>query len=130
MSVLKLHLHAGERLFLNGAVVVFERKTTLTLLGKASFLRETHVMQAEEATTPLRRLYFSIQALVLDPEARREAVEAGSRIEQLLAAARTPDLVAALLDAREALDAGRPFHAMRAIRPLFAVERERLDAAA
>ena len=128
MSALKLHLRAGERLFLNGTVVTVEGRTVLTLLGEASFLREAHVMQAEAATTPLRRLYFAIQTLVLDPHARREAVDAGARIERLLAMARTPELVAGLMDARDALDGGRPFHAMRAVRALFATEAERLEA--
>ena len=119
-------MRGGERLFVNGTVVTVDRRTTITLLGQASFLREAHIMQAEHATTPLKRLYFAIQALVLDPDARAEAIDAGTRIEQLLAAARTPRLVDGLLDAREALAGGRPFHALRALRPLFAIEAERL----
>ena len=35
-------------------------------------------------------------------------------------------VVDGLLDAREALASGRPFHALRALRPLFAIEAERL----
>lgn len=128
MSALKLHLRANERLFVNGTVLAVDRPTALTLLGRADFLREAHVMQAEDATTPLRRLYFAVQAIVLDPEARREAMDAGARIERLLAAARTPALVAGLLDARRALESGRPFHALKALRPLFAIEAERLGA--
>ena len=126
MSALKLNLRAGERLFLNGTVLTVDRRTVVTLLGEASFLREAHVMQAERATTPLKRLYFAIQTLVLDPHARREAVDAGARIERLLAVAQTPELVSGLLDAREELERGRPFRAMRAVRDLFAIETQRL----
>ena len=129
MSALRLHMKAGERLFLNGTVVAVDRRCALTILGEASFLREAYVMQVEDASTPLRRLYFTVQGMIIGGADASAALNAGVRIEQLLAAARSPDLVAGLLDAREALPE-KPHHALRALRPLFSIEDARLEEAA
>jgi flagellar biosynthesis regulator FlbT len=53
----------GERRYLNGAVIRLDRKATIELLSDAAFLLETHVIQASEATTPLRRVYFVVQVI-------------------------------------------------------------------
>ena len=44
-----------------------DRKATIELLNDATFLLETHVMQASDATTPLRQIYFVIQVMLMDP---------------------------------------------------------------
>ena len=59
---MRISLRAGERIYINGAVLRAERKLTFELLNNASFLLENHIIQAEEATTPLRQLYFALQA--------------------------------------------------------------------
>ncbi len=64
---IQISLKAGERIYLNGAVVRADRKVTLQLLNDVVFILESHVMQAEETTTPLRQLYFVVQALLMDP---------------------------------------------------------------
>ena len=51
---MNITLRAGERLYLNGAVIRLDRKATIELLNDAAFLLETHVIQASEATTTLR----------------------------------------------------------------------------
>ena len=65
---IQISLKAGERIYINGAVVRAERKITLQFLNDVVFILETHVMQAEETTTPLRQLYFVVQALLMDPK--------------------------------------------------------------
>ena len=56
---LKLSLKPGEKFVLNGAVVQNgDRRAALILQNKASVLREKDIMQAEEAVTPARRIYF------------------------------------------------------------------------
>ena len=57
---MRISLRAGERIYINGAVLRAERKLTFELLNNASFLLENHIIQAEEATTPLRQLYFAL----------------------------------------------------------------------
>ena len=55
---MNITLRAGERIYVNGAVLRVDRKATLELMNDATFLLEAHVMQAQDATTPLRQIYF------------------------------------------------------------------------
>ena len=63
-----LSLRAQERIFVNGAVLKVDRKVSIELMNDATFLLEAHVLQEEQATTPIRRLYFVAQAILIDPE--------------------------------------------------------------
>jgi flagellar biosynthesis repressor protein FlbT len=64
---LKLSLKPGERFVLNGAVVQNgDRRGVLILQNKASVLREKDIMQADEVTTPARRIYFPVMMMYLD----------------------------------------------------------------
>lgn len=64
---LKLSLKPGEKFVLNGAVVQNgDRRGVLILQNRASVLREKDIMQAEDVTTPARRIYFPIMMMYLD----------------------------------------------------------------
>ena len=43
-----IHLKRGEKLYVNGAVVRVDRRTSLEFLNDVTFLLENHVMQAED----------------------------------------------------------------------------------
>ena len=83
---MRISLRAGERLYINGAVLRANQRTTIELLNDAAFLLEAHVIQPEEATTPLRQLYFALQTLLLEPssetaaDAYREDVPGDKRV--------------------------------------------------
>ncbi|MFT3672945.1 flagellar biosynthesis repressor FlbT [Aestuariivirga sp.] len=62
-----IHLKKNEKLFINGAVIMLDRRGSIELLNDAQFLLASHVMQVEDATTPLRRLYFVVQTMIIDP---------------------------------------------------------------
>jgi flagellar biosynthesis repressor protein FlbT len=62
-----IHLKKNEKLFINGAVIMLDRRGSIELLNDAQFLLASHVMQVEDATTPLRRLYFVVQTMIVDP---------------------------------------------------------------
>ncbi|WNJ91313.1 flagellar biosynthesis repressor FlbT [Bosea sp. 685] len=64
---MNLSLRANEKIYINGAILKFDRKVSLELLNDATFLLESHVIQADETTTPLRQLYFTIQAMLIEP---------------------------------------------------------------
>ncbi len=86
---MNITLRAGERIYINGAVLRVDRKATLELMNDATFLLETHVMKAEDATTPLRQIYFVVQVMLMDPTSARN----------------TSQLAASLIDkAREAFE--------------------------
>ncbi len=64
---MKIHLKRNEKLFLNGAVICLDRRGSIELLNDAQFLLENHIMQQEDAKTPLQQLYFIVQTMLMDP---------------------------------------------------------------
>lgn len=66
----KIFLKAKERFFINGAVFRVDRKVSIELLNDVQFLLESHVLQAEDANTPLKQLYFIVQVMVMSPNER------------------------------------------------------------
>ena len=67
MGNIHLYLRANERIFINGAVFKVDRKVSIELLNDTTFLLENHILQKEDATTPLKQLYFVAQLLLMDP---------------------------------------------------------------
>src|SRR5207344_91469 len=66
---LKLSLKPGEKFVLNGAVLANgDKRASLVIQNKACILREKDIMQAEEANTPAKRIYFPIMMMYLDAE--------------------------------------------------------------
>lgn len=122
-GTMRLSLRAGERVWINGAVVRADRKTTLEILNDATFLLESHVLQPEETTTPLRQLYFAVQTAFLDPGAADAARALADRwLVSALRAFSSPQIVEGLEAVRAKLDAGRAFDALKILRGLFPVE--------
>lgn len=120
---MNITLRAGERLYLNGAVIRTDRKTTIELLNDATFLLETHVMQASEATTPLRQIYFVIQVMLMDPNSAKTVSElAKSLIDKSLDAFESPDIKARLRAIGDLVARGRYFEAMKTLRSLYPLE--------
>ena len=73
-----LKLRAGEKLYINGAVIKVDRKVTIELMNDATFLLEAHVIQPDEANTPLRQLYFVLQTQLMERESAPIARHGGS----------------------------------------------------
>src|ERR1700750_2208813 len=72
-STLRISLKAGERIFIKGAVRRVDRKVALEFLNDVTFLLENHVLQPEQATTPLRQLYFIAQMILMNPEGAEQS---------------------------------------------------------
>jgi flagellar biosynthesis repressor protein FlbT len=124
---MNITLRAGERIYINGAVIRIDRKATIELLNDVTFLLENHVMQAKEATTLTRQIYFAVQVMLMDPAARATAAPlASSLIETALGAYRTPELVGGLRGVAQSLARQRNFEAMKMLRGLFAIEDREL----
>jgi len=124
---MNITLRAGERLYINGAVIRTDRKTTIELLNDATFLLETHVMQAADATTPLRQIYFVLQVMLMDPNsAKNTATLARSLIEKSLEVFEGEDIKGRLRSVVESIGRGRYFEAMKTVRTLYALERSEM----
>ena len=101
------------------------RKVTLELLNDATFLLEGHVLQPEDTTTPLRQLYFVLQAALMDPQNASAAERLFSGLlHQTRAAFVSGPILAGLANAEALVGSGRRFDALREIRRLLPVEAD------
>ncbi|WP_164738521.1 flagellar biosynthesis repressor FlbT [Aquabacter cavernae] len=120
---MRINLKPGERIFINGAVVRVDRKVTLELMNDVCFLLESHVLQVEDTTTPLRQLYFTVQAMLIDPRNAHSALGLfQQQIEALHQAVETLTLLEALAQVEMLVTRDRLYEALRQIRCLFAME--------
>jgi len=125
---LKLSLKPGEKFVVNGAVIVNgDRRASLVIQNKVSILRERDVMTPELAVTPLRRVYFAVMMMYLDPqdEAGYHA-EFMQLISEFMSAIRNPAALMECLGIVEDVQARRLYKALMSCRKLFAFEDERL----
>ncbi len=125
---MRISLRAGERIYINGAVLRAERKLTFELLNNASFLLENHIIQAEEATTPLRQLYFALQTLLIDPASETAKGAYSCIFTATQVSFSTTDVVVGLRLVGRLVDGGRIYEALKTLRSLFAVEDAILEA--
>ena len=118
-----INLRAGEKLYLNGAVLRSDRKVSLELMNDAVFLLEAHVMSPDKATTPLRQLYFVVQTMLMDPQgvARARLVFTAS-LEAMTAAYDDADVQTVLALCARQVAKDRFFDALKGLRGAFALD--------
>ena len=120
-----LSLRAGERVYINGAVLRVDRKVSIELLNDATFLLEAHVLHADEATTPLRQLYFAVQTILIAPAQADNAREIFRGIQAgILAAVAQPVIREGIVAATALVEADRLIEALKLIRGLYRAEAE------
>lgn len=126
-NTLKISLKPGERIYLNGAVIRVDRKVTIELLNDVQFLLENHVLQADNASTPLRQLYFILQLMLMNPEG---AVEARAMFRKslplLLASFKAEQIRTGLKHVDRLVAENHLFEALKQIRALYKLEEESL----
>ena len=123
MSTIRLSLRAGEKIYVNGAVLRVDRKTSIEILNDATFLLEQHVLQAADATTPLRQLYFIAQTILMDPANASCCRLVFDESHRLLGETfRHPEVLAGIESVGRLMDAGRTLDAMKTIRALLPIE--------
>ena len=132
---MNITLRAGERIYINGAVLRVDRKATLELMNDATFLLETHVMQAKDATTPLRQIYFVVQVMLMDPASARGTTQlVAALIDKATQAFDNAQIQQGLATVSDLIGRARYFEAMKSIRALYPLEQSEMfpdgDAAA
>jgi flagellar protein FlbT len=125
---LKLSLKPGERFVLNGAVVQNgDRRGVLVLQNKASVLREKDIMQAEEVTTPARRIYFPVMMMYLDDDgAAKYYEEFARRLSDFMGVIANPDVLADCVYVSKHVLAREYYKALMGCRKLMEYEDERI----
>jgi flagellar protein FlbT len=127
-STLKISLKPGEKIYLNGAVIKVDRKVSLELLNDVQFLLENHVLQAEQATTPLRQLYFIVQLMLMNPGGAPEALAMFRRsLPLLLASFRDEHVRTSLKDIDRLVSEDHVYEALKQIRSLYPIEKNILE---
>lgn len=115
-----IHLKRGEKLYVNGAVLRVDRRTSLEFLNDVTFLLENHVMQAEEATTPERQLYFVVQSMLMDPANAGMTAELYKHLSFRTRQAIADEAALAQIDlADRKVAEGRYFDALKLLRSCF-----------
>jgi flagellar protein FlbT len=126
---LKLKLAAHECLVVNGAVMVNGGyRATLVIRNFAHIMREKDVLQEEDADTPTRRLYFQVQAMLMQPPPPSELMaDFAASLAQLRASFIKPDALATLYQTERLVAAGDYYKALMALQPLIAYEAQLLN---
>jgi flagellar biosynthesis repressor protein FlbT len=125
---LKLSLRPGERFVVNGAVIQNgDRRAHLILQNKASVLREKDIMQADEAATPAKRIYYPIMLLYLGEEEQgRVYEEFALRLAEFTTAIRNPAALSECLAISRDVMAREYYKALMRCRKLIAYEEQLL----
>ena len=122
-STLRISLKSGERIFVNGAVLRVDRKVAIEFLNDVTFLLENHVLQPEQATTPLRQLYFIAQMALINPEGAEQSIAMFRKsVIMLLSCFKNEEVLAELKRVDGLVTQDRVFEALKAIRGLYPIE--------
>ncbi len=121
----KIFLKAKERFFINGAVFRVDRKVSIELLNDVQFLLESHVLQAADANTPLKQLYFIVQVMVMSPN-ERDTVMGHFResVDLLLQNFSNEKVLSELKHVDQLVGEERYYDALKSIRGLYGIEAE------
>ena len=114
---------ANEKIFINGAVLKVDRKTSIELMNDAVFLLEAHVMLERDASTPLRQLYYIVQLMLMEPGERSEnRAMLAQHVAEMRKVYEDPAILEGLGKVTRFVGRARPFEALKVIRALLPVE--------
>ena len=124
---LKISLKSGERIIINGAVIVNGGdRAQFVLQNRANILREKDIITEEQANTPARRIYITIQLMHLFPEREKAHQENFNRFLQQFGEA-APSSTPMLLEIGQSMIAGDSYGALKKCRKLIRYEEEVLN---
>jgi flagellar protein FlbT len=127
-NTLKISLKPNEKIYINGAVIRVDRKVTIELMNDVQFLLESHVIQADQASTPLRQLYFIVQIMLINPAGAADARDMFRRsLPMLIASFDNQEICKGLKQIDRMVGEGDIYEALKAIRALYPLERKALE---
>ena len=126
---LKLTLKPGERAAINGAVVINgDRRASLVVENKARVLRESDIMQPEDADTPAKRIYLPVMMMYLDPAAEEQFLsEYELRLKQFADAVSNVEALQSCARLAAHVANGEYYKALSECRCLMKFEEDRLS---
>jgi flagellar biosynthesis repressor protein FlbT len=128
---MNISLRRGEKIYINGAVFRVDRKVCIEIMNDVTFLLENHVLQATEATTPLKQLYFVVQLMLMSPNDIDAPMEMSrGMILSLNGVIDDRRIIDGLAKVAKLIEEKRMFDALKSVRALFPIEAEILAASA
>ena len=118
MPNLVLELRQGDMMVVNGAGIRFRNKTRIELTAPARFLFGKQLMMAQDATTPVRRIYYALQQGYIGNDEERDAGLAEARRLIAAYAAAGSGGAVELGEALAMLEAGNCYQALKLCREI------------
>lgn len=119
----KVSLKANERIYVNGAVIRVDRKTSLEFLNDVNFLLENHILQSDQADTPLKQLYYVVQIMLMAPNDTEAAFSVyRAQMSPLLRSFTNEKILNELKNVDRLVHEKSYYEAMKGIRELFKIE--------
>ncbi|WP_428410378.1 flagellar biosynthesis repressor FlbT [Hyphococcus sp.] len=128
---LRIRLRPQERIVINGCVVTNgDRRNTITVSSFGQVLRGKDIIQPQDAVTPLQKLYFAIQMMLInsntDIDAEKDALRHVNRLGAVAFVSLTTDEDRArLLTAMEKTHQGDYYKALAELRPITGDDKEK-----
>lgn len=119
----RITLRPGERIFINGAVLRSDGRTSFEILNNVPYLIENEIMQVQQTVTPLRQLYYILQTMVMEPagiDTARNVYE--DTMHWLGQAFSNGAVLTGLETIRRQVAEGSPFEALKTVRTLIPIE--------
>lgn len=125
---LKLTLKPGEKVAVNGAVIVNgERRVSFLIENQARVLRERDILRPENADTPAKRIYVPIMLMYLDPSTKAELIgEYEARLSEFADAISNPQALQLCVKLAANVANGDYYKALADCRTLIEFEKTRL----
>ncbi len=115
-----LSLRRGERIFINGAVLRVDRKVCIELMNDVTFLLEHHIIQPEQAKSPLKQLYLAIQTILMAPTHSDSAILVClGLISSFIVISEDKELIGYLINVRDFIESKKHFEALKMLRHIF-----------
>lgn len=127
---LMVRLGANEKMVVNGAVISVEggRAAKIVVHNNACVLRGKDILTAHEVDTPVKRIYFAVQMLYIDPESTVDYVqEFLDRLNDVLAVTGKDEIRQILYMVQAYVEGGAYYNALAALRRVLEYEEQLLN---
>jgi flagellar protein FlbT len=123
--MLRISLRDGERMIVNGSVLRANGRVSILVENQSAILRDRDVMQADEANTPAKRLYFACMLAYIHPEQAEQQLQRIAELAgELYAVLAKPELRQHSLDMLEFSSRGEFYKALIECRKIMHYENE------
>ncbi|WP_295512631.1 flagellar biosynthesis repressor FlbT [uncultured Sulfitobacter sp.] len=120
---LRLTLKPNERILINGCVVRnADRRQVIVIENQADVVREAELLKEDEARSPVKEVYFFIQAALLHPTIRKKLVPIIQKRLGKLVPVFHDEMADHIFQAASHVSQADFYRAMRALRPLMDYE--------